>query len=288
MLSYLSKPYPSIIEDGYKKSMVINFAVALVVFFILYAFKPTLFFHDNISFTLTDSLLFTGITFSVSFFYTNIITRIFPATFSSKNWTVGKEIGFLFLILISISIINFFVGRNVFYPEQNFEITTLLKVILATFIVGVIPMIVVVAFYLYFNQKRIAEKAITINESIPNKAIVSKTKEYQLKGSGKYEIITLKLNQLLFIESIGNYCDIYFLENEEPKKVTFRAALISFTEELPVDLILKTHRSYLVNLNKVERVLGNAQGYQLFLRGFDDKTIPVSRANIEIFDKYYS
>lgn len=288
MLNYLSKPYPSIIEDGYKKSMVINFAVAIVVFFILFAFKPTLFFHDNISFTLSESLLFTAITFSVSFFYTNIITRIFPEPFSSKNWTVGKEIGFLFLILISIAVVNFFIGRSTFYPDIDFELITLLKVILATFIVGVIPMIVVVAFYLYFNQKRISEKAQSINKTISTKSLEPKEVVYKLNGNGKYEMLSLKLSQLLFIESIGNYCDIYYLENHQPKKVTFRSALASFSTALPSETILKTHRSFLVNLNKVEKVTGNAQGYQLSLKDFDDKTIPVSRANIETFDKYYS
>ena len=288
MLSYFSKPYPSIIEDGYKKSMIINVTVALVVFFILYVFKPSLFFREAVSYSLQDSLMFSGITFAVSFFYTNVLTRIFTNVFDPIKWTVGKELLMLFCILLSIAIVNFFIGREVFYPASEFNITTFLKVIFATFIVGVIPMFVVVAFYLYYNQKRISEKADTINESISTKTIAPKELEYKLNGNGKYESLSIKLSQLLFIESIGNYCDIYYLENDQIKKVTFRAALATYSEVLPFDTILKTHRSFLVNLNKVNKVTGNAQGYQLFLNHFEDKTIPVSRANIDTFDQYYS
>ena len=163
MLNYLSKPYPSIIEDGYRKSVIINFTVALVVFFLLYVFKPTLFFEKEVSYTLTDSLLFSGITFSVAYFYTNILTRLLPKTFDTKKWTVGKEILMMFIIVLSIAIVNFFLGRVIFYPEADFHLSTFLKVIIATFTIAMIPMIVVIAFYLYYNQKNIEEKASTLS-----------------------------------------------------------------------------------------------------------------------------
>jgi DNA-binding LytR/AlgR family response regulator len=286
MLSYLSKPYPSIIEDGYRKSVIINITVALVVFFILYVFKPTLFFDMKVSYSFSDSLLFSGITFCVAYFYTNILTRVLPRTFDTKTWTVGKEILMMFVILLSISIVNFFVGQAMFYPNTSFDITAFLEVIIATFVIGVIPMIVVVAFYLYYNQKNIQEKATSINESIQPK-LLQESKTYQLNGTGKYEQLQLQGNHLLFIESIGNYCDIYYWQDEQLTKTTFRATLLALNEELPMNQFLKTHRSFLVNLNKVTQVSGNAQGYQLTLKDYEDRTIPVSRSNIQKFDEYY-
>lgn len=147
-------------------------------------------------------------------------------------------------------------------------------------------MIVVVAFYLYYNQKNIEEKASSINESIQPKT-PSEPKKYELNGTGKYEQLEIQGNQMLFIESIGNYCDIYYFENNKVNKVTFRATLVSLNDELPMDQFLKTHRSFLVNLNKMEKVSGNAQGYQFQLRQYNDRTIPVSRSNISKFDEYY-
>lgn len=287
MSSYLSRPYPSVIEDGYSKSIIINITVSVVVFFILFVFKPTLFFKDSISFSISDSLIFTGITFAVSFFYTNIITRLFPKPFDHSSWTVGKEILFLFCILLSISIVNFFVGRIVFYPNEPVSLYTLFQVIIATFIVGVIPMIVVVSFYLYFNQKKIAEQASTINESISPKPSETKVESYTLRGTGKYETIDLNSDEILFIESVGNYCDIYYLKEGKTAKRTFRATLLSLSNDLPKTKLLKTHRSFLVNLNMVKQVSGNAQGYQLSIKNYEERLVPVSRSNISIFNEYY-
>lgn len=45
----------------------------------------------------------------------------------------------------------------------------------------------------------------------------------------------------------------------------------------------RCHRTYLVNLDKVAHVSGNAQGYRLHLEGLDD-TIPVSRNLNDIVD----
>jgi DNA-binding LytR/AlgR family response regulator len=49
-------------------------------------------------------------------------------------------------------------------------------------------------------------------------------------------------------------------------------------------MIYKTHRSYLVNLNYVEHVTGNAQGYKLHLNSHEEK-IPVARNSIKNFEE---
>ncbi|MFL3662109.1 MAG: LytTR family transcriptional regulator DNA-binding domain-containing protein [Polaribacter sp.] len=47
--------------------------------------------------------------------------------------------------------------------------------------------------------------------------------------------------------------------------------------------ILKSHRSYLVTINYVDTVSGNAQGYKLPLKNYSEK-IPVSRNMISTFN----
>ena len=51
--------------------------------------------------------------------------------------------------------------------------------------------------------------------------------------------------------------------------------------------IFKTHRSYLVNLNKISAVSGNAQGYQLSLQQYS-ATVPVSRGQLKKFDEAFA
>jgi DNA-binding LytR/AlgR family response regulator len=47
--------------------------------------------------------------------------------------------------------------------------------------------------------------------------------------------------------------------------------------------VMKTHRSYVVNLDAIEDVKGNAQGFLLKLYGAEE-LVPVSRNNINDFN----
>ncbi|WP_366512832.1 LytTR family transcriptional regulator DNA-binding domain-containing protein [Kordia sp.] len=50
--------------------------------------------------------------------------------------------------------------------------------------------------------------------------------------------------------------------------------------------IYKTHRSYLVNLDKIISCSGNAQGYQLSLENYTN-TVPVSRSKLKAFNMLF-
>ena len=53
----------------------------------------------------------------------------------------------------------------------------------------------------------------------------------------------------------------------------------------PYAVFFRCHRAYIVNLDKIEQVEGNAQGYKLKLQGTED-LIPVSRnLNSEFSDR---
>lgn len=95
--------------------------------------------------------------------------------------------------------------------------------------------------------------------------------------------MTIDINNLIFAKAEGNYVEIYLKEdkvNRVVKRTTMKdleSSLSSFTN------IVKTHRSYLVNLFYVDQVDGNAQGYKLLLKDYDEP-IPVSRNMIEKFN----
>ena len=71
-------------------------------------------------------------------------------------------------------------------------------------------------------------------------------------------------------------------------KILIRITLKELEEQLkPISSIFKTHRSYLVNLNAIQSISGNAQGYQLLLKNCSI-IVPVSRSNISNFNVVYS
>ena len=54
------------------------------------------------------------------------------------------------------------------------------------------------------------------------------------------------------------------------------------------DIFFRCHRAYIINLDKVEQVEGNAQGYKLKVRGTEER-VPVSRSlNKEFSDRLLS
>lgn len=97
------------------------------------------------------------------------------------------------------------------------------------------------------------------------------------------EIVHLNITTFLFAKVEGNYTEIH----TKSQKILVRLTL----KELEVQLttfafIVKTHRSYLVNLYQVAAVSGNAQGYLIHLK--DCTTLlPVSRSKIEAFNTAY-
>ena len=65
--------------------------------------------------------------------------------------------------------------------------------------------------------------------------------------------------------------------------------LKEFEEQLSsFPYVFKVHRSYLVNLQAIESIMGNAQGYALRLKNYSEGTIPVSRSTIQEFNRIYS
>jgi DNA-binding LytR/AlgR family response regulator len=104
-----------------------------------------------------------------------------------------------------------------------------------------------------------------------------------IKTQVKSDDFKLDLNSFLFAKADGNYVELYLKENKA-NKVIKRITLKELESTLrPYPNILKTHRSYLVNLLHLQKVVGNAQGYTLRLNNYDEK-IPVSRNMIKEFD----
>lgn len=66
-------------------------------------------------------------------------------------------------------------------------------------------------------------------------------------------LIKVLFDDLLFVKSDGNYLELH----TNTKKYLIRNSLKEFKKELPKNLFLNSHRSYIVNLNKIESIGSN-------------------------------
>jgi DNA-binding LytR/AlgR family response regulator len=94
------------------------------------------------------------------------------------------------------------------------------------------------------------------------------------------ESVTLKLQDLLYIEAVGNYLKVCHLSDGRVRTDMLRATMKQMDEALcRYPVIVRCHRAFLVNLSQVERVVAKSGTMQLVVRHCDD-TIPVSRSNM--------
>jgi hypothetical protein len=83
----------------------------------------------------------------------------------------------------------------------------------------------------------------------------------------------------LYAEAADNYCYLYHQEDGELRKTIARTTLKNLELEANQDKIVRTHRSFLVNLNHINGYKGNAAGYKIYI-GANKIELPVSRSYV--------
>ncbi len=98
-------------------------------------------------------------------------------------------------------------------------------------------------------------KAINKFKSIKKnvKQDLTSDKDRTLLVKSNKKTYPIKLSELCYIESDGDYLKLY----RDTDHIIIHETLKSFTAKLPIDSFLKVHRSFVININKVEYIEGN-------------------------------
>lgn len=92
--------------------------------------------------------------------------------------------------------------------------------------------------------------------------------------------VAVALNDLLYLESQDNYVAVTWVEGATRRSSLIRSSLKRLEDKLDEPLLLRCHRSFMVNLARVRSCQGNRHGLKLTLEGAD-RPVPVSRAYTE-------
>ena len=93
------------------------------------------------------------------------------------------------------------------------------------------------------------------------------------------ETVKVNIQNLLYIETVGNYVKIYQLHDGKVRSDMLRATSKQLEDDLRVyPMIVRCHRAFLVNLQQVERIVSKPGGMLLEIKHCGD-AIPVSRSN---------
>jgi len=202
------------------------------------------------------------------------VAKLFPKIFNQEKWTVGKEILWSIWNIISILMLN------ALYWEVNPFCDTGVGT-LSTYLTQSVALSLLPALFCFkYNQVKETmlrlKKAEALNKVLLEKQGIIDNETIKLEGDNVNEKLEIGVNELLLIQADDNYSKIFWNGDHNLKKKMIRSSLKNLEKQISQTYIQRCHRSFIVNLNKVKTVTGNAKGYKLRLEEYPE-LIPVSR-----------
>ncbi|MFH1052021.1 MAG: LytTR family DNA-binding domain-containing protein [bacterium] len=273
MFKFLRKPYP--FNDDLKHNAKVILLISFGVLIFLFIFRP----YDLPLANLQNfyRILALGI---ITFFSLSlnllILPSIFPKLFISAKWNIRKEILWNSWLLFTITS-----GNLLYYSYLGileFDLGLIMKIV----IYSLIP----ISLLITLNQDRLLrsnlKSAVELNNKLQERKSIQE-KMIFFESDYMKDNLSIKVSSFLFVRSANNYIEVFWLEGEKAISQMVRSSLKN-AEELLKDykFIFKCHRSYIININYIEKITGNFQGYKLSMQNVDFQ-IPVSQNYISKF-----
>ncbi|WP_299817890.1 LytTR family DNA-binding domain-containing protein [uncultured Pontibacter sp.] len=272
MISFLRQPYPAR-DPRNSRALLQAILSGVLIAFILVVFQPFGSYNWHHPY---KTLILAGyglVAVVVSLLDFHLSRSILKTFFAERNWTVWKEIlrnmaGFVMAGFFCV-VYGYFAG------QMPFSLTQIMYMVVVCFMVGAFPATILILLNYAYLSNKYSTPATPAKQTIPV-ATQEETKVELLAENGKDKLI-LPANNLLYIASSDNYCTVFHMENGKLTKTLLRSSLSRMQDQLSLPMFARCHRSFLVNLDKVSAVTGNAQGYKLYLDKVPEP-VPVSRA----------
>lgn len=194
-----------------------------------------------------------------------------------KTYTVLKTIGWIILSFLIIgtssSIINSYLYNNGQFNLLGFFYFQ--GVILS---INIIPVSVFILIHYNLTLRKRLRLSSQFNDKLHGKNEIQKNDlKVIINSENKKEDFSLSLDSLLYITSVDNYINVYYLESNKIEHALVRYSLTGIeTDNQNISEILRCHKSYIINKNKIKSISGNAGGYKIKLYNCN-MLIPVSR-----------
>lgn len=210
------------------------------------------------------SFLYGTVCFIILICWFLLLPRLFPGIFRESAWTVWKEIIHSAACVLAVCAGNIVLTH--FYFREAFSGGLILRFLWWTFSVSIIPIFLMVLLRQMQLMRTYSRKANELDEQMSGRG----TEE----GKPSAPVRPEEAEAFLYAEAADNYVKVFY----QGRQQLIRGSLKQLEEELQGEgRIFRCHRTYLVNLDKVIHISGNAQGYKLHLAGVEG-VIPVSRA----------
>lgn len=281
----LTELYPWERSKGYRWRSILFFG--LFVFLFLFIFQPFGLINDFPN--KTAILLGYGILTSFGVWIFNmVLPSLFPAFFTEEKWYVWKEILITLAAILFIAFLNLLYSYLLGFFHLNF--LNFVIFIGITLALGIFPVTIsILLTYNYaLNKHQRTASIYTAGLNDPSNQKSNTATERLILNDENGELLgNWKVDNILRIEAAQNYIEVYTYgpSNSEINRELLRITMKEVEQQTKqFDVLMRTHRSHIVNLDQIHDVKGNAQGLQLSLRG-SEHPVPVSRSRIPYFRK---
>ncbi|RKE02020.1 LytTR family DNA-binding domain-containing protein [Marinifilum flexuosum] len=208
------------------------------------------------------------------------VLKLLPNFKSKENWTLLKEVEFGVILFLILGVWNYFVGFIMENPEGRWNIYTFLDSVKSTLTVGILPYSIISIQNSRFLFASNSQQVVVDLNAHANENEVIHINSKLKKGD-----ISFDPESFLYAESNGNYVIFHFLKNDMIQKEMLRNSIGDVEKQLSeIPYLMRIHRAFIVNVNKVSQKKGNSSGYRLSIDGLD-VDLPVSRQNVANYDQ---
>lgn len=259
--------------------MIRNILIAslfIVAFFMLFA--PFGFSRFDLATRMVYSLLFGAISFGVAILYSLFTLFVLKLPKDKPQWTFGHWLLDVTVLILLISLGNHFGVQ--WLNGHSFSWNILGKHVLFTFAVGIFPTTIsgfITSFQALRQNQHLADTLTPPSNATPRPLAPSVT----LPSTQDPQALTVSISHLLYLEAMENYVAVHYTKDDTPQRTLLRNTLTRIEAELPASFF-RCHRSFIVNLDQITDIQGNAQGLKLSLTT-SDAMVPVSRKYIPEF-----
>lgn len=272
-MQWLNSPYPLLQKAKYK--WLFALLSGLFVFVFLIVFQP---FGASQSIAYKYFFLagfgvavFLGV--ATTYF---ILPKLFREFFRPEKWTIGKEILLQSCCILIISAFNSLHNYNWWRDIDLYQ--TFFNFLIITISIGIFPIMGLIFFKERALSKRNIERARLLSNQLPPEAL-EKTSTVQIQEESVKELpIVMQLSEFVYAQSEGNYITIYYLDDSTLIHKLIRLSLKQLEIQLEnLSQIKRCHRSYLINMQHITSIDGNARSLTIQLDNVAT-SIPVSRS----------
>jgi hypothetical protein len=262
MSQFFKKPNPY--NEDLRQNVKLVFFIGMGVLGFLALFQPI----NLVPFTKHEVVYFVGgtsiITFLVLVFNIIILPSLFPKLFFHKNKSFIRDLFWNIWILVSLSLANLFLYFKIFDVNSlTFEVITQISLL------GFIPLTVLVITNHFRSLRAQLRQEKALNAQLQEKkenhiTFVHFESEY------KNDNLIINPETLFLIKSADNYIEVFYESEGEMKNKMIRSSLVK-AESLLSDYkyIIRTQRSYIVNVNQIKEIQNIPDGYKLLFQKSD-------------------